>query len=79
VGAQVAFGGGDGGVAGATLERLGYPTDGGRYHTPDGTFWLVQDSGALLVHGESQVFGHSVTARVAGTTWRDLSLSVQSP
>lgn len=71
-----AFGGGDGVLNGASLERLGYPTDGGRYHTPDGTFWLVQDSGAVLVHGESRVFGDGVIARVAGTNWRDLSLSV---
>lgn len=76
-----AFGGGGGGLDGATLERLGYgylyPTDGDRYHTPDGTFWLTQDGDAVLVHGESRVFGYGVIARVAGTSWRDLSLTVQ--
>lgn len=73
-----AFGGGDGRLLGVTFERLGYPTDDDRYTTSDGAFRLVHDNGVVLVHGESRLFGHGVTARVAGTNWRDLSLSVWS-
>ncbi len=73
-----AFGGGDGGLDGVTFEKLGYPTDGDRYHTPDGEFWLARDGIAVLVHGESRSFGHGVIAHVVGVDWRDLSLTVRS-
>jgi hypothetical protein len=72
-----AFGGGDGALDGVTLDQLGYIADGDRYHTLDGVFWLAPDSAAVLIHGESHVFGHSVTARVAGLSARDLSLTVR--
>jgi hypothetical protein len=73
-----AFGGGDGGLSGVTFEQLGYPTQNGHYHTPDGVFRLAQDGDAVLVQGEGHVFGHVVIARVAGVGWRDLSLTIQS-
>ena len=72
-----AFGGGDGDVRGVTFERLGYPTDDSLYVTPHGAFGLAPDGDAVLVHGESRIFGHGVTARVDGTGWRDLSLTVR--